>query len=53
MLARVLAMALGLCLSVTSRYYIETVQRIRLVFGTEASLHLSNTVVWKFGYLQK
>jgi len=52
-LARVLAMALCLCwsvclsvsVSVTSRCYIETVERIRLVFGTRASFHLSYTVL--------
>ena len=44
-----------LCLSVTSRYCIETTGRIELVFGTKASFHLFIIVllIRKFGYLQK
>jgi len=51
MLARVIAMAL--CLSVTSRSFIETAKRIALVFGVGASFDLSYTVAREFGYLQK
>jgi len=39
--------------SVTSRYCIETTGRIELVFGMEASFHLSHPVLIKSGYLQK
>jgi len=35
------------CMSVTSRYSMETAERIELVFGTGASFHLSYTVVLK------
>ena len=49
MLARVLAMALRLSVSVTvsvtSRCSIETVERIWLVFGTGASFRVSYTVL--------
>jgi len=47
MLARLLAMALcpSVCLSVTSRSSIETVERIELVFGMRASFHPSCTVL--------
>ena len=48
MLARYLLLSC-VCLSVrpsvTSRYSIETTGRIELVFGTEASFHLSYTVL--------
>jgi len=45
MLARVLAMALRLTVSVsvTSRCSVETDERIELVFGMEVSFHLSYT----------
>ena len=36
---------LSVCLSVTSRYCIETTSRIELVFGMEASFYLSHTVL--------
>jgi len=35
----------SVCLSVTSRYCIETTSRIELVFGMEASFYLSHTVL--------
>ena len=44
MLARMLAMALCLSVSVTSRCSVETVERIRLVLGKGNSFHLSYTV---------
>jgi len=54
MLARELAMALCLSVSVTSRCSIETGERIGLVFGAGASFHMSlHCVKRKFGYLQK
>jgi len=47
-------MCLSVRPSVTSRYCIETTGRNELVFGMEASFHLSHScVVSKFGYLQK
>ena len=54
-LARVLAMALCPCQSVTSRCSIETAERIGLVFGTGASF-LRPTLHWiirKVRYLQR
>jgi len=44
MLARVLAIWPCVCLSGTSRCSIEVVERIELVFGTEASFDQSYTV---------
>jgi len=41
----------GVCLSVTSRCSIETAEPIERIFGTEATLRLSYTVL--HGYLQK
>jgi len=40
-----LSVRLSVCLSVTSRYCIETTSRIELVFGMEASFYLSHTVL--------
>jgi len=37
--------AVVMCPTVTSRYCIETTGRIKLVFGMEASVHLSQTVL--------
>ena len=37
--------AVVVCPSVTSRYCIETTGRVELVFGTDASFHLSHTVL--------
>jgi len=48
----VFAVAMSVCLYVTSWYCIETTGRIELVFGTEASFQLSHTVIRKFGHLQ-
>jgi len=44
MLARVLAMFLCLCLSVTSRCSVEVIGRIKLVFGMEFFFDQSYTV---------
>jgi len=46
-IARVLAMALcpAVSVSIASRRSVETVERIRLVFGTGASFHLSYDVL--------
>jgi len=43
--ARVLAMNVSLCLSVTSRCSIKRGERTNLVFGTEASFDQSYTVI--------
>ena len=48
MLARVLAIALCLCLSVTSQCSIEVVGCIELVFGMAVSFDQSYTVLRKF-----
>jgi len=39
------SVSVSLCLSATSRFSIETGERIELVFGMEASFHLSYTVL--------
>ena len=48
-----LSVRLSVCLSVTSQYCVETAERIELVFGADAALGLSYTVLkGEFGYLQ-
>ena len=39
------SVCMSVCLSVTSRYCIETTGRIELVFGMQASFYLSYTVL--------
>ena len=49
----VLTRVLALCLSVTSRCSVKTVEGIGLVFGMAASFHLFYTVLRKLRYPQK